>query len=214
MDILIGVVIWAVSFLLGSIPWGYIFSKMLFHEDVREKGSGNIGTTNMMRTYGKKVGVGVFLLDFAKGLIASVIAYFAGQAMGGTGTADVMGVYLGVSFWGVTWGHIFSPWLGFKGGKGIATAIGSLFVVFGPILALLEIAIFVALVPTTRYVSLGSVACAVACPFFALYHFWGNWPAVVFCALGGIMVVVAHRGNIQRLLNGTERRIGDKKKTA
>ena len=215
--LLAGIGVFVVSFLLGSIPWGIVFSKLLFKEDVREHGSGNIGTTNMIRTYGKKVGIAVFVLDFTKGLLSGFLAslvpgFLVSGGMLSAQEAETVGrVLLGVAFWGCTWGHIFCPWLNFKGGKGIAVAIGCLFITFGPVFALLEIAIFVVLVPTTKYVSLGSVACALACPFFALYVFWGTWPAALFCTIGALTVVWAHRGNIKRLLDGTERRIGQKK---
>ena len=115
---------------------------------------------------------------------------------------------LGVAFFGCTYGHIFSPWLRFKGGKGIAVAVGALFFVYGPAGALLELALFAVVVLVTRYVSAGSIAAAAACPFFALYFFWGSWPAFALCAVVGLTVVWAHRGNIERLRAGTERKIG------
>lgn len=119
---------------------------------------------------------------------------------------------LAVSFLGCVWGHIFSPWLKFKGGKGIAVAVGCLFVTFGVVGAVLELAIFIVLVVATRYVSVGSIAAALACPFFSLYFFWGDWLAFALCSLAGLTVVWAHRENIKRLLSGTENRVGSKKK--
>ncbi|MEG0217572.1 MAG: glycerol-3-phosphate acyltransferase, partial [Raoultibacter sp.] len=121
---------------------------------------------------------------------------------------------LALAFLGCTWGHIFSPWLGFHGGKGIAVAVGCLFMTFGVVGACLELAIFIVLVVLTRYVSVGSVAAAAACPAFALYFFWGDWPAVILCSLAGLTVVWAHRENIKRLLAGEEHRVGDKKDAA
>ena len=222
--LLAALAVFVVSFLLGSIPWGVIFSKLFFKEDVRDHGSGNIGTTNMMRTYGAKAGVAVFLLDFAKGLVSGLVAtavFALLESLGALGGAAASlpipddggfrGVLLGVSFAGCVWGHIFSPWLGFKGGKGIATAVGNLFVFFGPIPALLEIAVFAVFVAATRYVSLGSVMSALACLAFSAYCWWGNPLAVAFAWAGALTVVWAHRGNIQRLANGTERKIGKKK---
>lgn len=206
-----------VCFLLGSIPWGLVISRLFFHKDLRDEGSGNIGTTNAMRSLGKAGGAAVFVLDFGKGLLSGFLAMlFCWYLLPGGGLAPesvvTYGQMLAISFAGCTWGHIFSPWLGFKGGKGIAVAVGCLFVVFGFVGAWLELGIFIVLVLITRYVSVGSIAAAVACPFFSLYYFWGDWPAVVLCTLVGITVVWAHRGNIQRLLSGTERRIGSKKK--
>lgn len=199
-----------VAFMLGSVPWGLVISKVFYGKDLREEGSGNIGTTNAIRSMGKVGGYAVFVLDFGKGLlsgfIALQIARFAGFDAAQTGIATSL------AFFGCTWGHIFTPWLKFKGGKGIAVAIGCLFVTFGPIPSILELLIFAVLVVATRYVSVGSMAAALACPFFALWVYWGNWPAVLFCSIAGLTVFWAHRGNLARLRAGTENRIGSKKK--
>lgn len=207
--------LFVVSFLLGSIPFGLIISKVFYHTDIREHGSGNIGTTNAIRTMGKVGGYSVFVLDFGKGLLSGFLAMLAcwflvpgGGLAGGFPTYEEM---LAIAFLGCVWGHIFSPWLGFKGGKGIAVAVGCLFMTFGPVGAILELLIFIVLVPLTRYVSVGSIAAAAACPFFALYYFWGDWLAVCLCAIAGLTVVWAHRGNIERLMAGTERKVGKKK---
>lgn len=224
--------LFAVCFLLGSVPWGLVISRVFFHKDIRKEGSGNIGTTNAMRSMGKAGGAAVFALDFGKGLLSGFIATlfaryvqaaFAGVAleqgsMGGVvvavtaaGAEGALALCLGISFIGCVWGHIFSPWLGFKGGKGIAVAVGCLFMVFGPAGALLELALFGVLVAATRYVSVGSIAAAAACPFFTLYYFWGDWITVVLCTITALTVVWAHRENIARLRAGTERRIGGEK---
>ncbi|WP_172135974.1 glycerol-3-phosphate acyltransferase [Adlercreutzia sp. ZJ473] len=235
---MLGVLLWAIGlfvacFLLGSIPWGVIISRVFFHKDIRDEGSGNIGTTNAMRSMGKAGGGAVFVLDFGKGVLSGVLAtlvapYVQGSlvvsaaqagSFGGMLVAETapvaesaLALCFGVAFFGCVWGHIFSPWLGFKGGKGIAVAVGCLFVVFGPVGALLEIAIFAVLVVTTRYVSVGSIAAAAACPFFSLYYLWGHGLAVALMTVGALTVVWAHRGNIARLRAGNERRVGDKKK--
>ena len=233
------VVVFVAAFLLGSIPFGLIISKVFYHTDIREHGSGNIGTTNAIRTMGKVGGYSVFVLDFGKGLLSGFLGIWIGQlffslhgygAVAGELTAilapfrlgpvgdpaelvtQFSQVLLAVSFLGCTWGHIFSPWLKFKGGKGIAVAVGCLFVTYGVVGACLELAIFIVLVVATRYVSVGSIAAALACPFFSLYFFWGDWLAVALCSLAGLTVVWAHRENIKRLLSGTENRIGSKKK--
>lgn len=233
------VVVFVAAFLLGSIPFGLIISKVFYHTDIREHGSGNIGTTNAIRTMGKVGGYSVFVLDFGKGLLSGFLGIWIGQlffslhgygAVAGELTAilapfrlgpvgdpaelatQFSQVLLAVSFLGCTWGHIFSPWLKFKGGKGIAVAVGCLFVTYGVVGACLELAIFIVLVVATRYVSVGSIAAALACPFFSLYFFWGDWFAVALCSLAGLTVVWAHRENIKRLLSGTENRIGSKKK--
>ena len=198
--------VFAIAFLLGSVPWGLVISKVFYHKDLREEGSGNIGTTNAIRSMGKVGGYAVFVLDFGKGVLSGFIALWVAQALG---LSDTMrGIAVAAAFLGCVWGHIFSPWLGFKGGKGIAVAVGCLFVTFGPVGALLELAIFVVLVPLTRYVSVGSMAAALACPFFALYFFWGNWAAWALCAIAGLTVFWAHRGNLARLRAGEERRLG------
>ncbi len=209
-----------VCFLLGSIPWGLVISKSVYHTDIREHGSGNIGTTNAMRTMGKKGGAAVFLLDFGKGLLSGLVALFvlACFVPGAGVTADApvsSATVLALAFVSCTLGHIFSPWLKFKGGKGIAVAVGCLFVTFGPMGALLEIAVFAIVVAITRYVSAGSLAAAVTCPIFAAYYFlFQSFHPVawVICLITAIVVVWAHRGNISRLVHGNERRIGEKAK--
>ena len=216
-DLLVAGALFVAAFLLGSIPFGLIISKVFYHTDIREHGSGNIGTTNAIRTMGKVGGCSVFVLDFGKGLLSGVLAWaFSWYLLPGGGLApDSLLTYdtmVAVAFLGCVWGHIFSPWLKFKGGKGIAVAVGCLFVTYGWVGACLELAIFIVLVVATKYVSVGSIAAAAACPFFALYFFWGDWPAVVLCSIAGLTVVWAHRANIARLRAGTESRVGDKKK--
>lgn len=235
------VLTFVVTFLLGSIPFGLIISKVFYKTDIREHGSGNIGTTNAIRTMGKVGGYAVFLLDFGKGLLSGFVGLWIGQfflQLRGEGvvaqelfdtlapfgfgpigdpshfTVAFVQILLSLSFLGCTLGHIFSPWLKFKGGKGIAVAVGCIFVTFGIIGASLELAIFIVLVVVTRYVSVGSMTAVLACPFFSLFFMWGNWIAVVLCSIASLTVFWAHRGNLKRLLAGTEHRIGDKKKAA
>lgn len=210
-DIVIAIGVFAATFLLGSVPWGLIISKAFFHTDIREHGSGNIGTTNAMRTMGKKGGAAVFLLDFGKGIASGFIG-LAAASMLSCGLLSGEGL-MGVATMGCTLGHIFSPWLGFKGGKGIAVAIGALFVCWGPAAACIELfAIFAVLVLLTRYVSVGSIASAALCPVIAAFLFWGDWLAIFCYFVTGATVVWAHRGNIERLRAGNERRVGAKKK--
>ncbi len=212
---LVAAALFVAAFLLGSIPWGLIISKVFYHTDLREHGSGNIGTTNAIRTMGKVGGYAVFVLDFGKGLLSGLLAWaFAWNFLPGAGLVpgalvsyDTM---LAVAFLGCTWGHIFSPWLGFKGGKGIAVAVGCLFVTFGWVGACLELLLFAVLVVTTKHVSVGSIAAAVACPFFALYFFWGDWIAWACCTLAALTVIWAHRSNIKRLMSGEESKIGSR----
>lgn len=224
-EIMVAIAVFLITFLLGSIPWGLIISKVFYHKDIRDYGSGNIGTTNAMRTMGKGGGVAVFVLDFTKGLLSGVVGLIACLFFmpdGGFAACDAASSaspylltrysILAISTMGCTLGHIFSPWLHFKGGKGIAVAIGSLFITFGPIGAAIEIlCVFVVLVVLTRYVSVGSIFSAIVCPFLAMYFLCGDPVGVVCCALTGALVVWAHRGNIKRLFEGTERRVGEKK---
>lgn len=227
------VLLFLIAFLLGSIPWGVIISRAFYHTDVREHGSGNIGTTNAMRTLGKVGGSAVFILDFGKGVLAGVIAtLFASQVLTdltalrelciATGIAGpnpddaavlfrTTQICLSIAFLGCILGHIFSPWLKFKGGKGIAVAVGCLVSTFGLTGTLLELAIFIILVATTKYVSVGSIAAAIACPFFALYFFGGNGIAIAVCLIAALTVIWAHRENIARLRAGNENKIGSKK---
>ncbi len=233
------VVVFVVSFFLGSIPFGLIISRVFYKTDIRDHGSGNIGTTNAIRTMGKAGGFAVFILDFGKGLLSGFLGLWIGQLFLGLHHVEVsegglfsllaplqfaplgdpsqQAVYftqvlLALSFLGCVSGHIFSPWLKFKGGKGIAVAIGCIFVTFGVVGACIELAIFIILVLATRRVSVGSIAAALACPFLAFYFFWWNWPAAVICSVAGLLIVWAHRENIRRLLAGEESKVGDKKK--
>lgn len=216
-DILVALGVFVITFLLGSVPWGLIISRVFYHTDIRDHGSGNIGTTNAMRTMGKVGGVAVFLLDFGKGLLSGFVGMWAAWHFlpGGGVEAGGMVSYeflLALATAGCTLGHIFSPWLKFRGGKGIAVAIGALFVAFGPAGACVELfGIFAVLVILTRYVSVGSIASAALCPFIAAYLFWGHWAAIACYAIVGATVVWAHRENIKRLMAGTERRVGKKK---
>ena len=204
------ILILVIAFLLGSVPWGLVISKLFYGKDLREEGSGNIGTTNAIRSMGKVGGYAVFVLDFGKGLLSGFIGLSIAQAAGMD--ASQVGIATSLAFLGCVYGHIFTPWLNFKGGKGIAVAIGCLFVTFGVVPSIIELLIFIVLVVATRYVSVGSMAAALACPFLALWVFWGNWLAVLLCAITGLTVFWAHRGNLARLREGTERRVGDKKK--
>ena len=207
MSIAVPIIIVAIaSFLLGSIPFGLIISKVFYKKDLREVGSGNIGTTNAIRAVGKVGGYVVFLLDFGKGLLSGAIAIVVAQRMG----VDAAGlqVLLALSFLACIAGHMFTPWLKGKGGKGVAVGVGCMFVSMGPLIAVLELVIFAALVALTKRVSVGSIAAAGSVPLFAIWAFWGNPAAWALCSIAGFLVVWAHRGNIERIRNGTEPRIG------
>lgn len=205
--------LFAVTFLLGSIPWGVVIARLGFGKDIRAEGSGNIGTTNAMRTLGKAGGLAVFLLDFGKGVLSGYLGSVAAAAFSAD-AAWAAWLALPLAFAGCVLGHVFSPWLGFKGGKGIAVAIGALLFVMGPVPALIEVGLFAVLAASTRYVSVGSIAAALLCPFLALWTYWGHWLSAAIIAATALVVVWAHRGNIARLRAGTENRVGAKKKAA
>ncbi len=216
------VVLFILTFLLGSVPWGLVISSLVYHKDLRSEGSGNIGTTNAMRSLGKIGGALVFLLDFGKGVLSGFLGVFAYtwilEQLSATTSLGFIGLIPGwcmaVAFAGCVLGHIFSPWLRFHGGKGIAVAVGALFAVYGVAGACIELALFGILVVATRYVSVGSIAAALLCPFFAFYFYWGNWLAACLISVVALVVVWAHRENIARLRAGNENRIGSKKKEA
>lgn len=197
-----------VAFLIGSVPWGVIISRMAFGKDIRSEGSGNIGTTNALRTLGKAGGAAVFLLDFGKGLLVGFLA----DALVVPALPGCAAIGLALAFMGCTFGHVFSPWLKGRGGKGIAVAAACLLFVYGPWGFLAEICAFALGILFTRCVSVGSIAAAVLCPLLGLFFFWGHWVAWGLITLTAGVVIWAHRGNIARLRAGTENRVGGTQK--
>ena len=187
-------IVFILSFLLGSVPFGYIIGK-LKGVDVRNYGSGNIGATNVSRVLGKKYGLLVLLLDALKGAAAVLIAKAAGLP------AEYQ-VLAGIS---AIAGHCFSPWLGFKGGKGVATALGA-FLVISPKTTLVAFLIFLAVLLTTRYVSLSSITAALSYPL--LYKVFENPSPFSFIvvSVGALLIVAKHHSNIRRLLKGEEKK--------
>ena len=214
-DVLVTICCLLVSFFIGSIPWGVIVSKVFYKRDVRETGSGNIGFTNSMRSMGKVGGGIVFVLDFGKGVLATALAafFFSRFASGEpVFAAENLSVFLvsGASC-AVVLGHIFSPWLGFKGGKGISTGFGSAFLAMSPLGACFMFASFLIVVLVTKHVSAGSVTAAVEFPFVGMFSHPTSPVAFVFSLIVGVLVVWAHRGNLQRLMDHTEAKIGSDK---
>jgi glycerol-3-phosphate acyltransferase PlsY len=196
-----------VAYLLGSIPFGYLLVRLFRKEDIREKGSGNIGATNVMRSGSKGLGAVTFLLDVLKGLCAvwfcRMYAAHAGMAW------DVSANAIALAALCVVLGHIFTIWLGFKGGKGVATAFG-VFIALAPWAAFAGLGVFVVVFALSRYVSLGSIVSAVAFPIFAvLFPHAPRTPletAVIFAV--PLIVILKHHQNIGRLMSGTEYRFG------
>lgn len=194
------------AYLLGSIPFGYLLVRFFRKEDIRSTGSGNIGATNVARSGAKGLGLLTLLLDLGKGLLAVLLARHL--APGTPGFPSDLAVGAAVA---AVLGHVFPVWLGFKGGKGVATALG-VFLALAPIVALAAVAVFVLMVAVTRIVSLASIVAAAVLPVFAMLLLPDRSPVylggVIFVAL---LVIVKHQANIQRLVAGTESRFGAKK---
>jgi len=201
------------AYLLGSIPFGYVLVRVFRKEDIREKGSGNIGATNVIRSGAKGLGAATFLLDVLKGFVAVVLCGAVMNATHTTAAVRMNAVSVAALF--AILGHMFTVWLGFKGGKGVATAFG-VFLALAPWAALAGLGIFIIVFALSRYVSLASIVAAAAFPAMALLLHqrprtaWST--AVLF--LIPFIVVVRHHQNIARLLSGTEYRFGKTRTTA
>lgn len=205
-----------IAFMIGSIPNGVIVSKIFFNKDVRDEGSGNIGFTNSLRTLGKLGGGAVFILDFAKGLLCGYLGIYilpllidSSQLPYCAYVSDFTGALCGMC---ATLGHIFSPWLHFRGGKGISTAFGASFFTISIWGACILFGAFLIFVICTRYVSLGSCVAAILYPIVAIFYKPASPGAIFMFLVVGIVVLWAHRSNIGRIIHGNERKIGAKKK--
>jgi len=201
-------VIPAVAYLLGSIPFGLILTKLFGRGDVRKEGSGNTGATNVARVAGPLAGILTLLLDGAKGAVAVLIAarYSSENA-----------TWMVIAGLAALVGHCFPAWLKFRGGKGVATAAG-VYLMLCPAAFLGGLILFLLVVGFSNYVSLGSVAAAVAMPLL-MYFLWAPHhappPVVTFGALVvAILIVYKHDGNLQRLVEGTEPKFSFRRKNA
>jgi glycerol-3-phosphate acyltransferase PlsY len=183
------------GYVLGSMPWGYWLPRALTGVDIRTVGSGNTGATNVWRTFGFKLGIAVALLDMGKGAAAALL----GRWLDG----DLVAVLAGVAAMAGHWRPLF---MGFaRGGKIVATTGGvALAVAF--LAALAAAGTWIVVFLATRYASLASLAAAVSLPLYAV-AFRPSWPVIAFTAGAAVAIVVLHRGNIARLLAGTEHRI-------
>lgn len=203
------------GYLLGSVNFSIILSRMRYRDDIRRHGSGNAGMTNTLRTYGKLSAVLVLLGDAAKGFLAGWI----GLELGGPVTMYLAGLF-------AVMGHMFPVFFGFRGGKGVATAAG--FILYSSLPVCLGLAVvFLAVVFFSRYVSLGSVTVAALYPFAIVFmnlppSWWQEvgwvtllrpslWVILLCAFLMAALVLWAHRSNIRRLLAGTESKLGQKK---
>ncbi len=211
-----------VSYLLGSIPFGYLLVRVFRGQDVRKSGSGNIGATNVARTGSKGLGILTLLLDAAKGYVAVAFTFWlaarhdierpTSAGIDGGATARVSGhtvlLLAALAAFMAILGHMFTVWLRFKGGKGVAAAAGS-FVALAPRAMLVALILFVAVVALTRYVSLGSMVAGAA---FPLCVWWltpaerVTAPILLLIAASSLLIIVRHKDNIRRLLAGTENR--------
>ena len=200
-------IIAAVSYLLGSIPFGYLLVRIFRGEDVRKSGSGNIGATNVSRK-SPVLGILTLLLDALKGTAAVAVSYKVADRMIAIPTYDQMAL---AALFAVI-GHMFPMWLKLRGGKGVATALGA-FVVIAPKAVLVAAIIFVAVVAISRHVSLGSIIAVAAFPLAAwiIGQFHASPVGLAMMSLDSLLIIARHRENIRRLLAGTESRIGAKR---
>jgi glycerol-3-phosphate acyltransferase PlsY len=185
------------AYLLGSISFAIVLVRVFRGVDVRHEGSGNAGATNVFRTSGKLLATLTMLLDVGKGTLAVLLM----QAV----TYDPL--WLGAAAFAAVLGHVFPVWFGFRGGKGVATTIGA-FSALCPLAVLVVVAVFVAVVAATRFVSLGSVTAACLLPLAMRLLLHAPDPEVAAASAVTILLIVSHRANIRRLLEGTERRLG------
>jgi acyl phosphate:glycerol-3-phosphate acyltransferase len=201
------------AYLLGSIPFGYLLVRIFRGEDIRLTGSGNIGATNVARSGAKGLGIATLALDALKGAlavwIASVIAASKYNLCGDFVQHVCVSALrlMAVAALCAVLGHVFPVWLRFKGGKGVATALGVFCVLF-PKAILVALALFILVVATTRYVSLGSILGAIAFPVAAYFIEHPDSISLVLASLVSLTVILKHHENIRRLLAGTENRFG------
>ena len=200
----------AMAYLLGSIPFGYILVRLFLHQDIRSTGSGNIGATNVARSGKKGLAILTLALDALKGFTAVYLALLIsrhvhpGILVSESRLAALAGVICVLA-------NIFPVWLRFKGGKGIATALG-VFLALVPLVALSALGLFIVTVVVTRYVSLGSILAAASIPVFTflLVHQRSLW-LIPCVSVISIVCIWRHSANISRLVQGTESRLGRKK---
>jgi acyl phosphate:glycerol-3-phosphate acyltransferase len=195
-------IIAAISYMLGSVPFGYVLVRIFIGEDVRNSGSGNIGATNVARK-SRALGVATLLLDAAKGLTAVLVAR---ALFSGPHQRIIMTT---AAFFAVL-GHLFPVWLKFRGGKGVATSLGA-FILLTPQSILCMVVLFLIVTLAFRYVSLGSIAVAVSFPLLAwALDEYVDSRQLILIALVSILVIWKHRQNIVRLAAGTESKLGTK----
>ncbi len=186
-----------IGYLIGSIPFGYLISR-LKRIDIRNFGSKNIGFTNVYRTLGPLYAIPVLILDMAKGFLPT---YFAHN----------LALIPSIVALGTILGHIFTPFLHFKGGKGVATTIGAL-LALKPLILLIGIIIFIVILTPFSYVSLASIGFAVSLPIIVLIFYSDNQILLFSIIIISLLIIISHRSNLQRLLNKTEPKFSFRKK--
>lgn len=193
------------SYVIGSIPFGLLVSMLLYRQDLRKLGSGNIGATNVLRNYGVRPFIAVMLMDMAKGVAAVAI----GRALGLGPNLSLLAGLASII------GHNWSIFLGFKGGKGIATSGGVIIAAYPWQVTVAVLGMFVVVVLLTRIMSVASMSAAVTFAVATFIAYWGRmdeyWPFLVIAVLGSALAVYQHRENIKRLLKGEEPKIGKRK---
>ncbi len=190
------------GYLIGSLSFAVISSKMMGLSDPRSYGSGNPGATNVLRSGNKKAAILTLLFDALKGYLPVLAVTLWGEKLGlGEGTAALVGL-------GAFLGHLWPVFFKFEGGKGVATAAGVL-LALNPLLGAATLASWLMIAYFTRYSSLAAIVAAVFAPFFQML-IWGAGPIVLAAGLMGLLLIWRHEANIKKLLNGTESRIGQK----
>lgn len=213
---------WVLAYVVGSIPAGFLLARAK-GVDIRRHGSGNIGATNVWRVLGPRLGTLCFVIDVLKGLAPALGAGVVNGAVSRTPDATGALCWMGVSALAIA-GHMFPVWLKFKGGKGVATGLGALAGVW-PVMtvaALVALSVWVVSAKATRYVGVSSCLAALSMPLGVVAGAWSvtrgerlfetAWPYLVVAACLAALVIYKHRGNIARTLNGTESRIGTRRK--
>lgn len=208
------IIVAVIAYLIGSINFSIILSKKMAGFDIREKGSGNAGTTNMLRAVGKKAAVITLICDILKGVVSILIAVLAGKIVKNLDNAllvQLAGIFVII-------GHTFPIFFKFKGGKGIATSLGVLLMINWQI-GLICLIFALVLMALTKMVSVGSIAAAILFPILVAFIDQNyivptsnsNWSYLVFSIIVALLVIFNHRANVQRILNGTENRLSFKK---
>ncbi|MDA0777660.1 MAG: glycerol-3-phosphate 1-O-acyltransferase PlsY [Bacteroidetes bacterium] len=201
MELFLIILLSVVAYLLGSIPTSVWISKAYFGFDIRGQGSGNAGATNTFRVLGKQVGTVVLFMDVIKGVTAASLVHYLGGIEHGTDRFINLQLLFGLL---AVVGHIFPVFEQFKGGKGIATLFG-LLIGIHYVLALAILGLFIVVLILTKYVSLSSVLAAIAFPILTIFVFKRDEPLLIaFGIAAAVMVILTHKKNITRLLNGEE----------